>query len=79
MMNRDPVAGLTQRRSATSDQEPESKPQEIEIPTENDEERIALELAIKRSLEDQKEPIIEVKNDISITVESPSDSDGEMK
>jgi hypothetical protein len=38
---------------------------------ENDEERIAVELAIKRSLEDQKE-----NKDISNTVDSSSDSDG---
>jgi hypothetical protein len=38
---------------------------------ENDEERIAVELAIKRSLEDQQE-----NKDISNTVDSSSDSDG---
>ena len=54
----------------------EQEIQEIDLTTENNEERMALELAIKRSLEDQQKPIIERNNDISITVESPSDSDG---
>jgi hypothetical protein len=89
MMNRDPVANLFQRRSATIDREPSPvKEKEVKIDSpseqekqsspveENDEELIALELAIKRSLEDQQEPIIEVNNDISITIESASDSDG---
>jgi hypothetical protein len=42
---------------------------------ENDEERIALELAIRNSLEDQHE----INRDLSITVESSdSDSNGEF-
>jgi hypothetical protein len=97
MMNRDPVARLSQRRSATIEHEPSSvneqeiqintqpeqeiqintqPEQEIDFTIENNEERMALELAIKRSLEDQQESIIEINNEISITVESPSDSDG---
>jgi hypothetical protein len=91
MMNLDPVANLFQRRSATIDREPspvKEKEVKIDSPSEqekqsspveqNDEELIALELAIKRSLEDQQEPIIEVNNDISITIESASDSDGKL-
>ncbi|CAF3780367.1 unnamed protein product [Rotaria sordida] len=42
---------------------------------ENDEERIALEIAIKRSLEDQQILTNENNNDISNTIESSSDSD----
>ena len=44
----------------------------------NDEERLALELAIKRSLEDQHASNIEDNNDVSNTIESSSDSDGKM-
>jgi hypothetical protein len=82
MMNRDPVAGLTQRRSITNDHESSPSIQEQEVKVnqpiveinliqENDEERLALELAIKKSLEDQQE-----SNDISNAIESSSDSDG---
>lgn len=46
------------------------------ITTENDEERLALEMAIERSLEDQRKLTIENSNDISNTTESSSDSDG---
>ncbi len=81
-MNRDPVAGLTQRRSITNDHESSPSIQEQEVKVnqpiveinliqENDEERLALELAIKKSLEDQQE-----SNDISNAIESSSDSDG---
>lgn len=100
MMNRDPVAGLSQRQSLTSDHESSfNKEEEVQIDTqreilisdkeidtefqqtesmivttnlieENDEERLALELAIKRSLEDQSESNI---------IESSSDSDGEER
>jgi hypothetical protein len=92
MMNRDPVVGFTQRRSITNDHESlPVKEQEIKIDTqlerkelvaeinlieENDEERMMLELAIKKSLEDQQESIVEIDNDIINTIESSSDSDG---
>ncbi len=92
MMNRDPVSGLTQRRSMTNEEEPSSsiiEPEvkidaqnepmsEINLIEENDEERQALELAIKNSLEDQQKPVIEVENDLSNIVESSSDSDGKL-
>jgi hypothetical protein len=93
MMNRDPVSGLSQRRSITNDEESSSssiiEPEvkidarkepmiEINLIEESDEERQALELAIKNSLEDQQKPIVEIKNDLSNTVESSSDSDGKL-
>ena len=91
-MNRDPVSGVTQRRSMTNEEEPSSSPSiketevktdaqiepmnEINLIEDNQEERLALQLAIKNSLEDQQKPVIEVENDLSNTVESSSDSDG---
>ena len=90
MMNRDPVVRLSQRRSATIELdstddlepavtkdvqfEPEKSPPVVEI--NSNEERIELELAIKRSLDDQQESIIEENDDIPNIVESSSDSDG---
>ncbi|CAF4896892.1 unnamed protein product [Rotaria sp. Silwood1] len=46
---------------------------------ENDEERLALEIAIKRSLEDQQILNSENNNDKSNIIESSSDSDGKIK
>ena len=86
-MNRDPVSGLTQRRSMTNEEQPTTSSSvmkeaeketsgEIDFIEENEEERQALELAIQRSLEDQQKPTLEVENDLSIATESSSDSDG---
>lgn len=96
MMNRDPVSGLTQRRSLQNEEETEVKTDDIpeeskiersftekpttDIPTEivDDVERAEIELAIKRSLEDQQEASVEQKNHkLSDAAEhSSSDSDG---
>lgn len=94
MMNRDPVSGQTQRRSNTTDEEPDEPKIEksftekeeplpvggtdvIEI---DDEERADIELAIKRSLEDQTEPVVENKNNhLSDAADSSSDSDGKFQ
>ena len=115
MMERDPLNGLTQRKSATVEDEvtttsdirevspvdekaavdekaqsldthiadwteksPEREPAVERQPNEeNEEERQALEMAIQRSLDDQRESTVETKNDSPIIVESDSsDSDG---
>lgn len=92
MMNRDPVSGLTQQRSLTNDEQTEVKidvQEEPKIETEkpvvnlteendDDEERAEIELAIRISLENQSEPIVEQDNNhlSDAAAESSSDSDG---
>ena len=68
MINRDPVAGLTQRKSVTM---PEKSPVRQEAPVvqeDTEQERLDLELAIQKSLEDQTE--------VPVELSSSSDSDG---
>lgn len=94
-MNRDPVSGLTQRRSLTNDAQPEvipDVPEESKIETKpaekpavnlteenDDEERAEIELAIRISLENQPEPVVEQNvNDLSDAADSSSDSDGKV-
>ena len=95
-MYRDPVSGLTQRRSLTDDAQPEvipDVPEESKIETkpvekpamnlteeiDDDEERAEIELAIRISLENQPEPVIEQnENDLLDAADSSSDSDGKL-
>jgi len=76
MMNRDPVVGFSQRKSTTNYYESSPiKEQEIEIDKNekivetNDQERLELELAIKKSLEGQQESIIEINDEEHLALE----------
>ena len=74
MINRDPVAGLTQRTSTivkAPSPVPEKSPIRQEAPVveeDSEQERFDLELAIQKSLEDQTAVLVESS--------SSSDSDG---
>ena len=69
MMNRDPVAGLTQRPNVTTTTQEPFSPMEVPevkivAPQDGDEERAAIELAVRKSLEDQRvEPNVQTSEE----------------